>query len=1598
MRLKLLFHKSLLVFLLLLSAVSIEAQVITLSSEKGQFIDDLEEVFAKGKNGIAIAEFDTFKAHFQQDLSELAKNDIIAASQKMASRRYQMPEYYQFIHTLNCIFDPLLFPSKKTDPLISSLRKLAEKHPMDTVLPILKRVKDLIESRILYTSNFNKLYALNGEFDFEFLDQKQDYFAPEIENPTAQKTSEEDFGLFDDLDKEEEIDPWDNPKLIVNNDAFFRLLPLPLISDFVIKFKDVDLIFVTESDSLTFSNTSGAADLVHNVWVGDTGTINWNMVNIPEAEATFTKYSFKLSNPYLKAEKVTFSYDTYLTEPVEGVFEFKAGTRPEGQLSKFPRFKSYENNAVFTHLNDNVTYKGGFSLVGERVFSSSLYHNVSTLEVNKGLSNSFKVEGSKIEFTDSLITSDFVSFTTKIQEDSIYHPAVRLKYNVETKLLDLFKQKNGGYRNSMYSDTFHEMDIRCDAMQWNINTGKMDFYIIAGKTEVPAIFESFNYYNNGRLRQLSNVAGFNPLIFLGNYVYKKGKNRFDLFEILNKIQKSPSQIRNGILVAHQMGFLDYEPHSDTYSLSRKGLHYFKAATRRGDYDDLVFASVSKGGNQNASIDRNSNALNIAGTQEFKLSDSLGIRFLPRNKSLKMEGSKSFKFEGEIVVKNYRIIGDFEVDYERFLVNLNRIDSITFTPIDIYKAGGRAAIGGHVAYGKTGMLFLNAPDNKSGRKYLPQYPRLLIPDGAVVHFSNPERGDFAYPEDDVFFTIDKIDHDSLNTIDMAYTGIFKSGGIFRPIKETLITMPDTSIGFVHQPRGLYELYETASVFKFDAPLKMTKKGLVSEGNLSHLATNLNAGKAEFAVDKMRMTGENGKVKETFVSSSVYFPDVAIANFNAIWIPKEDSLKIESTEAYSFYKESTTLKGSLVVRNSGLYGQGFLERNDSEAKSKTFKFNKAEFSSTDTEFIVKADSEGSKPVLKGEKVDIAFNVEEQIVNISPGESSFNDTIASSISFPNAAYKTTIDNAKWDIKKKTISMSGDVTKSRFSSTAKNQFGLAFNGTAALYNITANTLNINGVPGINSVDAIIVPYEGKVAVKGEGKLDPFQKATVIVDTLNKFHTLANANITISSKLSYTGDASYQFVNVRLDTFNIKMGGFEFAEITPEGEVLRSKKSGNLSTIAKAKVTEVDSVFLSPKMLYIGDITMKAPFKNLSLRGQVTPTLDKYPILGSNWINYSGNKSEEITINVDASLKDGGKDLFAGLHLKPSASSEGLYPTFLSAKGYEDDYDIFLANGILKRDEPNKRFTIYPTDSNAVANKYELYEEEGLIKLEGKLNLLRPDLASYVETVGLAEIDLDSLDYVFNTMMKFNMPIPIPMLLNMGDNIVKTNLDIGNSDGAIAFESPEFQSKMEQFVGKKVTDDYKKEYYKGHVPLFKASPKFFSSLLFSDLKLQWNPVFNAFHSTGALGISNIGETDINANIPGYFEIIKNPRTGDEIYIFLEVSQDTWYYIGYKSGQLGLISSDFEFNKILSEKEKTSKGIEIINVDLAEAMAYRKRFLMTYLGVKEEAFEKAKRPRATPSLPGQIQQVEIPSAAPSKDGEPTTPAKKKVEEEASDGF
>lgn len=1571
-------RNSFLTFLLIIFGYISEAQVLTLSSEPEVFIEDFSRQIDKHlgspytKNGLS-----AFSDLYKNKINENGKKELILLFQNITRKGIKPLEIYTTSQFLTLYYNTGAIDPAGFATFVNYFRRTLEVQSTKKINEIIFQFDAFFRKSQLYSSNFNKVYALNGSCNFRFFEKKQNYFIP-LETPKTPKpveTEEEDIGWGDNT-QEEEYDPWNDPSLEVKPNGIsdeYQIAKLPLVEGIVAVFQSVSLALVSPSDSIIIKNTTGGYDFVNGIFIGEKGQIDW-IADSDQASARLEKYYFKSITGRFFADKVQFEHQEHLMGTIQGVLEIKLEKRGLGQKSSYPRFKSYKNDAKIKINYPFYNYSGGYSLVGSIVSSQSILEPFSKLIINKSQRNQFEVIGRNFYFSDTLIRSDKVSFMTKFGKDSVSHPAVKMEFDLKNNHLQLNKLEKSGFRNSMYSDTFHQVDIKSDAMSWDLAGGKMNFYIVAGKAEIEAVFESFDYYNPDRIRALSAASGFNPLIAAGNLVARKKKNIITIDEMQAFTRKERFQVSNGMLIGNQMGFFDYDPFTNTYRLSRKGEHYFLAFHGKKDFDDLVLTSISSGGKTsgNASIDLESKSLDIKGAQDFKLSDSLGISFVPTDKSMKVVGNKVFSFEGKIVVKNFKFFGDFEVEYEKFLVKLKRIDSITFIPLEIYKNGGKTEIGGNFKYGTSGLLYLNSPNNKSGRKNLSEYPKLDIPGGVLVYFN--EKGRRQKFEKEVFFKASSINIDSLNSTNPAFAGVWQSGGIFKPINENLVVMPDTSMGIFHRAKFPYKLYDTESQLKPSTEISLNRSGIKSAGEITHLAGKLILKEVKFYSDKVVGNGESGKIIETNSTSGVFYPDVAINEFNMFWAPAEDSMAVSSNKGFSFYNGTSTLKGAIVLKKPGLFGDGKLDRQDSDTQSKHFKFNRAGFLAENATFNIKSADNPERPIFSGKRVGIDFSVQKNIVGIKSQNNDLDGNLNSTLEFPYSAYSTTIDNATWNIKEKKITMEGALESSLFTATSQNQYGLKYYGTGALYDIPNTSLNITGVQEIHSADAAILPPDGKVFVKKDGTLESFTKAKIITDTLNRYHTLTNATVKINSRLSFAGNADYQYVNVSSDTFNIKLGNFEFAELTADGQMLSTKSSGKLSTIARAKITEKDSVFLSPKMLYKGEITMLAPFKNLAMNGQVLPDLKKYPMFGGSWINYKGNKSEAISINVDETLRDGGKPLWVGLHIKDGAMMDALYPTFLSTKISGDDLDIFLATGVFKRDEPNKKFVVSASDESQIANRYEFYDDRGIIALEGKFNLLGAPTKIF-ETVGIANIYMDSLKYQFATMMKLDFPLSIPNTQKLGQNIVKANLDAGNSDAAIEPDSPVFQAKLNQFVGRKDVDSYASKSAKEHLPLFKFSNKFLSTMVISDLNLKWNRVTNAYNSVGKIGISNIGDVDINAKTNGYIEIVKSPQTGDEIHIMIEISPASWYYFTYKSGQLGVTSSDEEINKLLAGpvggKEKKS---DVEFLDLAQAQKFRKQFLQKYRGIKEDEVVKkpvnSKEDPATPAKKAPVKKTE----------------------------
>ncbi|MCF8254671.1 MAG: hypothetical protein K9J84_08845, partial [Bacteroidia bacterium] len=92
-----------------------------------------------------------------------------------------------------------------------------------------------------------------------------------------------------------------------------------------------------------------------------------------------------------------------------------------------------------------------------------------------------------------------------------------------------------------------------------------------------------------------------------------------------------------------------------------------------------------------------------------------------------------------------------------------------------------------------------------------------------------------------------------------------------------------------------------------------------------------------------------------------------------------------------------------------------------------------------------------------------------------------------------------------------------------------------------------------------------------------------------------------------------------------------------------------------------------------------------------------------------------------------------------------------------------------------------------------------------------------------------------------------------------------------------------------------------------------------------------AFMSNGELGIRSIEKNLIERRIEGNIIITKR-RGGDDIVIYLQHDNGSWYYFKYQKGVMAVVSSDLLFNEVLKNnidkisKEKSDYKIRQANI------------------------------------------------------------------------
>ncbi|WP_201984171.1 hypothetical protein [Hymenobacter rubidus] len=1342
----------------------------------------------------------------------------------------------------------------------------------------------------------------------------------------------------------------------------------------VLVVKDADLSMSTAGDSVVLKKVSGTAVPSSNRFIATSGQLAWTIKTNP-VTADMTGFDFDITKPEFKAQPVMLTYPAVLEAPVKGALSYKSVRRKPGAPDTgYPRFISLTNDARIKNLGDNIQYRGGLSMAGGRILSAALDGSLSNLMVSLDGKPKFKAASRAYVLSDTVITATRAAVTIyEGAKDSVTHPGAELKYSKTKQQLKLVREE-GLYKNTPYSDSYHQMDIRTEALTWNLRQPVIDFAVLSSKNQRSADFESKEFFTNTRYQQLKSINRLHPLQMVVGYSLTHGGVRtINVATLAEELKTSVANMRTDMAGLARDGYVAWNSQTGDVTILPKGLHYVGSARDKKDFDHIAIKSLS-GTGRNATLNLNTNELLVRGVNRFNFSDDSATVFVqPDSSIIRIGKNRNIAFNGTVVASSMRFRGrEFKFDYDGFFIDMAKIDSIVIRS-ETKDAKGKPT-GKHADFaltnkGKvsTGRLFINDPKNKSGRKKKPQYPAFDSKSGANVYFGKQDVLGGAY-DSTMVFDIPPFKLDSLNKLSKAasgFDGTFRSGGIIPDLKTKLTMQPDGSLGFSYDvPKEGFPLYKGRG--RVYNKVKMDGKGLQADGTITYQSGTFTSNQFVFYRDSVVTVGKTGAIAAK-KADGVDVPKMTLpTGYLMNWNVRQDSMYLttpRSGDPIHLYgaapdpKSKTpaagyTFKGTALLTSKGAGGNGRLDGPQSFIKSPEFTFKSDSYSGRRAALSVKS-AETNKPALTANDVAFEYDMKRGFADFKREEGS-----TASIDLPYSKFKTTLSGGRWDFKKKLVKLrvaaNADSTKSYFYSTNPDQYGLKFKASTGVYDLAKYQMKVGGVPYIASADAWVVPDSGKVSIGANGRLGQLKRAGLLLDSLAKFHKLYNGNIQVLSKAAFSGNALYGFKTAR-DSVALKFSNFQSDStslLAVKGKKGFLKKKEDVEgatptgppTIAVANVDASLKFKITPRIGYRGGVQLNSQRRGFVFDGQVQLQFGKNT--NAEWIAVKDSiDPKNFSMNLAGIKAEDGTPLMTGLFM--SDQSNKVYPLYASTVPNPTDVPIFRVEGKLRFDNKKGIYSISstdPTDVNAYEGAVLTYRDTtNSLSFRGPMSFINSSKDYKMMGSGVGTANPDSARYNINALMGLDIVMPAKAIDAMGTELATVTK---NSPEALDGGTDELY-KLAQFIGDKGVESY--TMHKGAAePLAKLSPKLAGhTILLSKVNLRWNDKKRAWYSVGQLGLAGVGKQSMNALINGYVEIRRENST-DLVEIYLEPEPQVWYYFKYNNNVLLTKSQNETFDAEVGSKAKgdfnTATSYGVFLGDYSDVDAFRAHFLRDYLG------------------------------------------------------
>ncbi|MCH2042559.1 MAG: hypothetical protein MK212_00340 [Saprospiraceae bacterium] len=1030
------------------------------------------------------------------------------------------------------------------------------------------------------------------------------------------------------------------------------------------------------------------------------------------------------------------------------------------------------------------------------------------------------------------------------------------------------------------------------------------------------------------------------------------------------------------------GFAVYNDVDSSLTLRDKLFHYAKASNIRDtdhDYDMIRLkstASKKSKRNENAVLNIKEGAIQTEGVQFFTLSDSQQVIAQPYQGKVKMKKGRDMDFDGILKGGFLNFTGEgFHFSYNNFDVFM---DSINFIDIFIYERARNEngwatpqrmqdAMTGIYSTHKepvnsvieetTGLLLIDAPSNKSGRKnsipYLPSFESLGK--AKVFYDKRNRQGEGTYPRESFYYELEPFILDSLDKIDpddLIFDGRLVSADIFPEVTEELRMMyHDLSLGFEAETKDKdgeegYPIYlrENPGEGKgrFKGLFGVSNEGLIGLGRLNYLGATIESEYIEFLPELFRAEDVDSFSLEESNQNGVEYPSVAGEQVKIGWAPYSDSMHIESAVVegvpFSFFgKDSFSLEGSLTLTPDGLLGQGIFDWPEARLESNPggdFKFGTSKIESPSTKVMIRAMGEQGLG-FENDNVDAVVDFEKQRGDFTSNEKDL------STDLPYNNYKTSLDRFHWDMATQHIFMDASEGKTGFFlATEQSQDSLFFLGEKADYDLNTGLLQIDGVDHIRVADAFIYPKDKHVEIEESAHMRTLTDSEIVADTSNKNHVIQRATINVLSRTEYKAEGFLEF-DVEHQKQEIEFANIQVAQ---EG-------TGKYVTKGSGMIYENDSFYLDRRTRFKGEVKLSADSKNLTFKGFSKINSDVIPT--QEWFEIDSRiDKKDVSIVYDHPKNPSGETLNVGLYL--SMDSLVLYPAVLAPKKSLSDRGVFSTTGIIKYDSKTEVYLFGDSAKvleDAMSGKLmTISEKNSKVVAEGRFDFNRGFNGAKiypvkVDAIGTFDFFLnEESDYRFDMAMNLDFYLPSSLLDMVYDDLA-SDPDIVEK---ILYNNVVRNKNLERYMREFIPDEKKFDKMWKKVKEDERMPlpnDFEHTFFFSKLDMRWSDKTGTFVTKGPIQLASLGGKHLGQVLKGAVEIQMDATRGDVMNLYFESPGGDYYYFSYQNGTMMTTSSNPDYtaavtsmkNKDKKKRAENGGSYEIIITNPAVYQNFRQR-------------------------------------------------------------